>query len=165
MSSLVCFSSCFYQNLGTFSRGTLSYIFTTSILNRGFKLAWQSTTFWITYKRASKIKSVLHNFWLTIFWLLFAADFQDKPTDISCKKFWKISQSKIMQHCSYLWCPLGQICYFCHQFSCLPFKCYLKIVRSRKIIQCNVLDVSSIRHILKVIYKDDQLLTVPKKLN
>ena len=49
---------------------------------------------------------LMHNFWLTNFSLIFVADFQVNPTDISCKKYWKNSQSKNIQHCSYLQCPL-----------------------------------------------------------
>ena len=49
---------------------------------------------------------MLHNFSLNNFSLLFPGDFQANPTDISSKKQWKIIQSKIMQHSSYLGCPL-----------------------------------------------------------
>ena len=49
--------------------------------------------------------TVLHNFDWTNFSLLFVANFQ--ATDISCKKYSEISQSKIMQHYSYLGWPLN----------------------------------------------------------
>ena len=62
---------------------------------------------------------MLHNFWLTNFSLLFAADLQANPTDISCKKYWKTSQSKIMQHCSYLGCPLVKVTFFSEKYWCL----------------------------------------------
>ena len=49
-------------------------------------------------------------FWWTNFYyflkVMSVADFQTDLNDISCKKYRKISQSKIMQHCSYLGCPL-----------------------------------------------------------
>ena len=51
----------------------------------------------------------MHIFDWPVFSLLFAADFQANPTDISYKKQWKIRQSKIMKHFSYLGCPLASL--------------------------------------------------------
>ena len=43
----------------------------------------------------------------------------NKPTDISWKKLWKTSQSKIMQRCSYLGCPLPNIFAYMAARECL----------------------------------------------
>ena len=54
------------------------------------------------YERASNIRTVLHNFWLTNFSILFAVDYQANPTALTsaAKSNEKIGQSKVMQHCS-----------------------------------------------------------------
>ena len=66
-------------------------------------------------------------FWWTNFYyflkVMSVADFQTDLNDISCKKYRKISQSKIMQHCSYLGCPLVS---FTGLLRCLSFQKYLK---------------------------------------
>ena len=84
-------------------------------------------------------------FWLIIFSLLFAADFQAYPTDISCKKYWKMSLSKIMQHCSYLGCPL--IRRSCSEnLSRLKTQEWLSIQKLYKVKNCSVFKLSTYLH-------------------
>ena len=65
------------------------------------KYLWDCIWFFFLYdltqlvKRASKKREVLYNFWLTNLSLLFEADASGISLKISCKKWCKISQSKI----------------------------------------------------------------------